>query len=65
VAADNHPLLLVQMKKGPVDRVVIGRSATKVLMLLASLVGLGILSGTTSGFAPNDLVRILAALLKP
>ena len=34
MAADNDPLLSVQMKEGPVDKIVVGSSAARVLVSL-------------------------------
>ena len=63
MAADNHPLLLIQMKEGAVDKVVIGRSAAKALVLLAALAALAML-GTAGNLEPNEWVRLLSAVLR-
>jgi hypothetical protein len=61
---DNQPLLFVQMKTGPVDKVVIGRSAARVLVMLGALVTLAMLSGA-SGPELREFARVLSALLRP
>jgi hypothetical protein len=63
MAADNHPLLFIQMKSGPVDRVVIGRSGATVLVVLGALALMGLLTAM-GALDPTDLARIVSALLR-
>ncbi len=63
MAADNHPLLFVQMKEGPIDKIVVGRSGARVLV---SLLVLAAIASTdfSGGAEAKEIVSVLLALLK-
>lgn len=63
MAADKHPLLFVQMKEGPVDKIVVGRSAARVLVSLLALAAITI-AGFSGGAEAKEIASALLMLLK-
>jgi len=58
---DHHPLFFLQMKKGPVDKIVIGRSGAKVLLAIIAVAGVAMI-GARGGEVEVNLMMLRVLL---